>query len=237
MLKYRQALRAASVLMRQPFEFVALNAMTDAVSLSWPVQWWYRRLIKDVPQRTLDYLRELTRRPIDFDALERMPESTLGHQYIKFMKESGIPINGHVKAVPALRETFEKDWVTQRFFKIHDILHVVAGFDATVQGEMGLQMFDARNLREPYGIASVASTPYMMLIYGGPARMLREIARGWEVGSRGDNLFFAPFEEMWGWDLADVRVACGLAPRRRWGAARAAAIAASSRDAAAHPNG
>lgn len=214
MLKYRQALGAMSVLMRDPFEFVALNEMTDAVSLSWPVQWWYRRLVKDVPASVLDHLRELTRQPLDPDALGKLPKNTFGYGFHRFCAEHNITANGHVKAVPQLRETFEKDWVTQRFFKIHDILHAAVGFGTTVAGEMGLQMFDARNLREPYGIMAVAGTPYMIMRYGQPLEMLREIVRGWKLGGATGNLFFVPFEEMWDWDYEDMRAYLGFRRRR-----------------------
>jgi ubiquinone biosynthesis protein Coq4 len=237
MLKVRQALRAMSVLMRDPFEFVALNEMTDAVSLWWPVQRWYRGLLKDVPQSTLDHLRELTRRPVDVEALARLPENTFGHRFVAFMSANGIVYEGHVSAVPDLVETFERDWVTQRFFKIHDILHLVVGFDASVPGEMGLQMFDAANLREPYGFFAVLSAPYMMLHYGQPVRMVREIIRGYTVGGATENLFFAPFEEMWEWDLDDVRAYLGLGPPGRPSSRSPRSLSAKPRGQVAPPPG
>ena len=210
MIKYRQALEAMWVLAREPFEFVALNKMTDAVSLSGPTQWWYRRLLADKPAEQLAYLRELTRRPIDVEYLTGLPENTLGYQYAAFCEANGITPGGHVAAVPQLVDTFAKDWVTHRFFKIHDVLHVVGGFGADVPGEMGLQMFDALNLREPYGIGAILSTPYMMLFYGQPVRMIRQIIRGARIAASGQNLFFAPLEDMWEWDLEAVRGHLGI---------------------------
>lgn len=211
MLKVREALKAALVLSRDPFEFESLNRMVDACSLSWPVQAWYRRLLAGVPQDKIDHLRELTRRPLDIAALEKLPENTFGHRYAKFFEEHAIAAGGHTQAIPALWETFEKDWVTHRFFKIHDILHALVGFGTTVPAEMGLQMFDFVNLREPYGGLAVLSTPYMMLHYGQPVEMLREIARGYALGRRTRNLFFAPLEEMWAMDFDEARRALGLA--------------------------
>jgi ubiquinone biosynthesis protein Coq4 len=210
MVKYRQALRAMSVLWWQPFEFEALNQMVDAVSLSWFMQAWYRRMFARVPREELEHLRELTKRPLDVDALLQLPENTFGHKYAVFFKEHYIAAGGHVSSVPQLVETFERDWVTHRFFKIHDILHAVVGFGTDVPGEMGLQVFNMLNLREPYGIASVAATPYMMMRYGQPVKMVKEMARGYELAGKAYNLFYAPFEEMWELDFDEVRARLGF---------------------------
>lgn len=213
MIKYRQALRAASVLWWKPFEFDSLNLMVDAVSLSWPVQTWYRRMIAKAPRDKVEHLRMLTKRPLDVEALKKLPPNTFGHQYAKFFEEHYISAGGHVGAAPGLVETFERDWVTQRFFKIHDILHAVGGFGTDVPGEMGLQVFNMVNLREPYGIASVAATPYMMMRYGKPVAMVKEMIRGYHVAQRAENLFFAPFEEMWELDFDEARARLGLLDR------------------------
>jgi ubiquinone biosynthesis protein Coq4 len=69
------------------------------------------------------------------------------------------------------------------------------------------------NLREPYGLASVAATPYMMLRYGKPVKMLKEMIRGYELSGKAYNLFFAPFEEMWELDFDEVRARVGLIDR------------------------
>ncbi len=213
MVKYRQALRAVSVLWWKPFEFNSLNLMVDAVSLSWPVQTWYRRMIERAPREEVEHLRELTKRPIDIDALLKLPERTFGHQYAIFFREHYIAAGGHVGSVPGLTDTFRRDWVTHRFFKIHDILHAIVGFGVDVPGEMGLQVFNMMNLREPYGIASVAATPYMMLRYGKPVQILKEMRRGYELSGKAYNLFFAPFEDMWELDFEDVRARLGFAER------------------------
>jgi ubiquinone biosynthesis protein Coq4 len=211
MVKYRQALRAMSVLWWKPFEFDALNLMVDAVSLSWPVQTWYRRMIERAPKETVEHLRELTKQPLEIDELLKLPENTFGYQYAVFFKEHYIAAGGHVGAAPGLVETFERDWVTHRFFKIHDILHALVGFGVDVPAEMGLQVFNMMNLREPYGIASVAATPYMMLRYGQPVKMVKQMIRGYQLSGKAYNLFFAPFEEMWEVDFNEVRARLGLA--------------------------
>jgi len=213
MIKYRQALRAMFVLSRDPFDFSGLNAMVDAVSQSWFVQTWYRRLIEGTPRPELERLRVLTKRPMDFDWLCGLPENTLGRHYTKFYLDNGLTFYGHEKDLPDLFETFEKDWVTHRFYKIHDILHTIGGFGTDVASELGLQMFDAVNLREPYGIGALASSPYMVLRYGQPVKTVKEILRGYRIGRRAPNLFFVPFEEMWELDIDELRERFGLVDR------------------------
>ena len=73
MIKYRQALRATSVLWHSPFGFVSLNLMADAIALSWPVQAAYRKLLAERPVDELERLRALTKRPVDMPALELLP--------------------------------------------------------------------------------------------------------------------------------------------------------------------
>jgi ubiquinone biosynthesis protein Coq4 len=77
---------------------------------------------------------------------------------------------------------------------------------------MGLQVFNMMNLREPYGIASVAATPYMMMRYGKPVAMVKEMIRGYKLSQQSYNLFFAPFEDMWELDFNDVRKRLGFEP-------------------------
>jgi len=214
MIKYRQALRATSVLWHSPFDFVSLNLMADAIALSWPVQAAYRKLLAERPVDELERLRALTKRPVDMRALELLPENTLGRRFVQFFDtRHNVKWGGHWMAVPQLLETFERDWVTHRLYKLHDVLHVVCEFDTDVAGEMGQQMFDSRNLREPYGYFVVAATPIVVLRYGHPIRTVREIIRGYRIGSKASNLFFAPFEEMWELDIDDVRARVGLIDR------------------------
>jgi len=213
MVKYGQALRAMSVLWWKPFEFDALNLMVDAVSLSWPVQTWYRNMIAKAPREQVEHLRQLTKQPIDIEALKKLPTNTFGYRYALFFEEHYISAGGHVGAAPGLAETFKRDWVTQRFFKIHDIIHAIVGFGTDVPGEMGLQVFNMMNLREPYGIASVAGTPYMMLRYGQPVAMVKEMIRGYKLSHKSYNLFFAPFEDMWELDFHEVRKRLGFEER------------------------
>jgi ubiquinone biosynthesis protein Coq4 len=210
MLKVRQALEAASVLAVDPFDFQALNKMVDACSLSWPVQAWYKLLLRGVPREKLEHLRALTQRPLDYADLAAMPEGTFGKRYASFCAEHQIVMGGHALSAPELHGTFEADWVTHRFFKIHDVLHCIVGFGTTVAAELGLQMFDFANLREPYGLLAVASSPYMLLHYGAPLDTAREIVRGASLARRTGNLFFAPFEEMWTMPYDEARRALGL---------------------------
>jgi ubiquinone biosynthesis protein Coq4 len=210
MLKVRQALKAAGVLAVDPFDFQALNKMVDACSLAWPVQAWYRVLLRRVPRERLEHLRVLTQRPLDYDELEALPEGTFGKRYASFCREHRIVMGGHALSAPELHETFAADWVTHRFFKIHDILHCIVGFGTTVAAELGLQMFDFLNLREPYGLLAIASSPYMVLHYGAPRDTVREIVRGAALAQKSGNLFFAPFEEMWTMDYDDARRLLGF---------------------------
>jgi ubiquinone biosynthesis protein Coq4 len=70
---------------------------------------------------------------------------------------------------------------------------------------MGLQVFNYRNYREPFGLSALAFVPLSILRYGRAADTVAETWRGWMLGKRALNVFAAPLEDWLADDLDVVR--------------------------------
>lgn len=75
---------------------------------------------------------------LDMEALGKMPAGTLGHRYYRFITENDLhPLESlaHIQATDLLSYTY------RRAYKLHDILHVVMGWDTSTLGELRLVAF------------------------------------------------------------------------------------------------
>lgn len=217
-IKYRQLVVAVYELLKDPFDFPPAVRLCDAVADTWGLRALYERMLGDVSDEERARLRELTARPIDLEALRALPRNTFGHCYAKFFEHRKLSPSAQVDAWPPIAEAFEKNWILYRFPRVHDMHHLLLGFDIDAHGEMGLQMFNLRNFREPFGALAMASLPWTAAIYGDPGRMLREIERGHRLARQTKNLLTAPLEDYFERDIDEVRAELGIvarAPRRQ----------------------
>lgn len=82
---------------------------------------------------------------VDFDALARLPEGTLGHAYAKFMRDHGLTPDIFSSRGALSREVY----VIKRLRQTHDLWHVLTGIDTNVPGELELQAFTFTQLWIP----------------------------------------------------------------------------------------
>lgn len=209
-LKTRQAARAAFDLVRDPLNYNAAMRFGDALA-DWSVmRWLYRRMIDELSPPEQLHLRELTDRPVDLDALSRLPPSTFGHAVARFMRDNEFNWGAQVRSFPGIGDAIQRDWILRRFSRAHDFHHVVTGYAGDIPAEIGLQVFDWRNFGEPYGFLALLSVPVVIAKYGQPRRTLAEVWRGLRMGPRVKNLMTAPFEDWFDRDLDDVRRDLGV---------------------------
>jgi hypothetical protein len=74
---------------------------------------------------------------IDFDALEALPQDTLGREYVRFLRTVGLDPN----ALPVRPAANDDAYALAHLYETHDIWHTVLGFDSSVSGEFGLLAF------------------------------------------------------------------------------------------------
>lgn len=104
-----------------------------------------RRLLEERPR--------IDRKHVDFDALERLPDGTLGREYTRFLKTNGITPDAFEN--PPDIDNEQVAYVLLRMRQTHDLWHVLAGYDANVRGELLLQAFTYGQLGAP-GAALIA---------------------------------------------------------------------------------
>lgn len=84
--------------------------------------------------------------PIDLDALESLPEGSLGQIYARQLKDQGLTPESLLDPNPIRSDT---DYITHRLRETHDIVHVLTGFGTDPVGEIGLQAFNLAQNRSP----------------------------------------------------------------------------------------
>jgi len=106
-----------------------------------------------VGRQIMEERLSLEARDVDLEALENMPEGTLGHELAVYYRENNI---APFDTTQPIRNDI--DYISKRYRETHDIYHLLTGYGTDVMGEMELQAFVRGNL----GIRA----PLMMLPFG-----------------------------------------------------------------------
>ncbi|MDC0720743.1 Coq4 family protein [Nannocystis bainbridge] len=146
-----------------------------------------RRLLADRPT--------LQGRELDLDALARLPEGTLGHEFVRYFRANGI--QPFVTSFPVENDV---DYLGKRYRETHDLFHVITGYSTDELGEMELQAFVFGNL----GVPSAA----LVLVFSTALRVRRDGVRGFGAylgrlraayrrGRRSRELLSVAYERLW----------------------------------------
>ncbi len=215
-------------------------------------QWW-NEAPEDVKQKYLDiflgdpvYAQWYDARhyadPVDFEALSRLPDGTLGRRYHDWIVDNGLTaqiatnyadFHTMLKASGALDGMpDEMQFAVLRGFQVHDILHVLTGYDSSGQGEIALQAFSLAQLQFPY-FGMWMATVTAQMTFNDPnmiVPLMDAITDGWQFGKTSPHLMAQPLEEMFDQPLDEVRERFGITPSPM-AAKQSAAMAAASRSA------
>ena len=144
---------------------------------------------------------------VDLDALEALPEGTLGHAYARFMKSRGL--TPEVFVPPREIRDERKRYISQRLRQTHDLWHVVSGYDTDVPGEVELQAFTFGQNQTPFGffvaLGGIAKSS------GRRAEVFTRVLRAYWRGRRAEQLCYRDWEKRFATRLEDVRRELGLA--------------------------
>ena len=189
--------------------------------------WW-----AEAPERAIDaYLTELRsipevqafldRRhiadPVSLDRLANCRPGTLGRGYHDFVVENKLEKNlatNYAAFNAELRDSGKLErlpedmsYMMVRGFQIHDILHVLTGYDSSPYGELALAAFYLAQLRFPYHAMRMAVTfGHAAFVNPGiTVQAMDAICDGWARGRASDNLNFEHWEEAFGTPLDELR--------------------------------
>lgn len=149
--------------------------------------------------------RYLSASPYDLEALSKLPEDTLGHQFAKHMQAYQLEIVFY----PPLEETADDDiaYLRKRARQTHDIHHVVLGFPAIDSGEMAISAFYLSQHNVPLS-ALLIGFGFLYTILREPQRieeLMSAIQLGWNIGKQTTKLMGVRWEDYWETPMDEVR--------------------------------
>ena len=94
--------------------------------------------------------------------LEALPDGTLGREYARFIRANAIDPLGNLLALPRPKNLLEYQF--WRAYKLHDVLHVVLGCDATALGEVPIVAYSLGQARST-GVRAPALALCVLLLH------------------------------------------------------------------------
>ncbi len=147
---------------------------------------------------------------VDLEALARLPDGTFGREYARFLQANRLhPIVPTDRVDPAM---IARNAFTVRYAIIHDMVHVITGFDTSWPGEAGVWAFmGAQRYSTGFRIASLVSL--LVAPFRTPLR-LRQVWRAWRrgraMGRRARLLLPLRLEERFEQRLCELRAELGV---------------------------
>ena len=146
----------------------------------------------------------------DVDALRNLPEETLGRSFARYLDDNQLDANllRESAFIPAHRARGEEvGYLAERGFQLHDLFHVLTGFDTTPLGEVRVISFTVAQTPAPYPAMILASRPLQMVLYRPELLppVMDAITEGWALGRRARCLLAVRWEDYWGKSLEELR--------------------------------
>lgn len=151
----------------------------------------------------------------DVASLRELPDQTLGREFARYLDDNELDANllRESAFIPAHRARGEEvGYLAERGFQLHDVFHVLTGFDTTPLGEVRVVSFTVAQTPAPYPAMIIASRPLQMVLYQPQllAPVMDAITEGWALGRRAKCLLDVRWEEYWESPLAELRDSFGL---------------------------
>jgi ubiquinone biosynthesis protein COQ4 len=143
----------------------------------------------------------IDRAHVDFDALERLPDGTLGREYVRFLTTNGITPEAF-ESVPDLGDP-RAAYVMLRIRQTHDLWHVLTGYTPDVRGEILLQAFTYAQLRSP--------SAFLITLFGslrwavGWRGQLAQLRTAYRRGKRTQFLVTFQWEKYWSTPVRELQ--------------------------------
>jgi ubiquinone biosynthesis protein COQ4 len=150
-------------------------------------------------------LREMPRidrEHVDFDALRRMPDGTLGREYTRFLDANNIGPDAFEK-LPDVSDP-RMAFIMLRMRQTHDLWHVLTGYSPDVRGEILLQAFTFAQIGAPsaFFLSFFGTLRWRKLMRAGHLRDLRDAYRR---GKSTKPLAMFRWENEWSTPVADLQ--------------------------------
>ena len=152
----------------------------------------------------------------DLDYLASLPEGTLGHGFHALLKAKGLDPN--MLRESAFIEAHKKrgdevGYVAERGWQLHDLYHVLTGWDTSPIGEVKVVSFTVAQTPAPYPALTMTMRPLQAALYKPELLpiLFDAISEGWTLGRRTPTLIDVHWEDHWERPLAEIQKEYGLA--------------------------
>ena len=154
------------------------------------------------------------------DHLRALPDGTLGREYVRFADDKNIyPEQFEALLTEALGRSSDEishgseegHFVHDRYRHLHDVWHVVLGYDTDDEGELGILAFTGRQngYRAHYIAAFIQAS---VGLFKGEGRKLRVFVKGWRRARRAECLLNQDWKALFELPLEEVRQRLNLYP-------------------------
>lgn len=166
------------------------------------------RKIRQMPNGTWFFAQ----RNFDFnhglDFFAKFPEGSLGKSYYDHCLKFGLDPD----AFPKIKVHDDASYVEHVIRHVHDVWHVLTGFDVSISGELGLQAFKAKQINWPFAMVGIGGGSFVTL-FKTPEEienLVDQIVRGGQMGAACKPLMTMDWNDRWGDQLDIVRRELGL---------------------------
>jgi len=148
----------------------------------------------------------------DRKALSKLPEGSLGREYLRFLDSEGITAEGLKQASIEGRDkvavTEDLDFLRDRMRDTHDLWHTVAGYKGDLVGEAALLAFSFAQTWNP-GVGFIVA---IALLRGGELNVRKLILQGFQRGVRAEWLVSVEWEKLLSLPIETVREMLHIGP-------------------------
>ncbi len=197
----RTALGALAKLARDPGRLDQVLVLTQAVNARAIARGVERFAATEEGRRFFAERPRIDRAHVDFDALRRLPDGTLGREYTRFLDDNGITPDAFAQLpdIPDERAA----WVMLRLRQTHDLWHVLTAYTPDVRGEILLQAFTYGQIHAPSALVIVAFGTLRWLKL--TPQHLRDLRHALARGRATASLPTVRWEEHWQTPVSDLR--------------------------------
>ena len=154
--------------------------------------------------------------PPDVEALKALPEDSLGYAFARYLIENGL--DPALLRESAFIEAHEKrgvdvGYLAARGFQLHDMFHVLTGYDTTPLGEVRVVSFTVAQYPAPYPAMIIGTRPLQAALYKPQLLpiLMDAITEGWARGRAAASLIAVRWEEQFERPLKELQAEYGLA--------------------------
>lgn len=178
----------------------------------------YARLahvLRQTPEgrRFLEEKRTIPGENVDIEALSRLPQGTLGHEFAQYFIKNNLEPFTYQYPVEN-----EGEFLYKRYRETHDIHHLITGYGVDEIGEIELQAFYFGNLGLLHaGFIALMSIPYQLSLTGlqfdKVRALMRRIHAAYRRGKDSRELLSVRFDDLWDKQVSDLaRLICSPGP-------------------------